>query len=364
MIRWLGWCVILVLCSGCESVKSVLGFDHKGPDEFDVVPLAPLSLPKDYQKTPSKEKVSTAKERGSTQSTQLAPSSSIAPISSSSSTQSVDKSLKDTGLEDQEVTALLLDTQEATTEKISTASTPKFLFEENISLAASPSPQQMTAPAATPERKNSVKPMHTVERVEIKTSAPSLPVLREDLSPAPLLEDPPSYQNVGEGDETSSDETFSSKKTLKPSEWKAVSLKDFQQSRPVLASLQDTPPEIENASTRTALPPFKLEGQSKKDSTNSDVAQLVGQGSTPEPYLKTAQPGSTPPRFPQTASLAKSLAATVKVKNQKLRKRRLRRRRPRVVTAVRAKPMSTRKRPLRRRRVTNAVQKTAPAPTV
>lgn len=34
-----------------------MGLDHSGPDEFDVTPLAPLSLPKDFNKTPSNEKI-------------------------------------------------------------------------------------------------------------------------------------------------------------------------------------------------------------------------------------------------------------------------------------------------------------------
>lgn len=47
---FLGW------LTGCNTIKSTLGFDHEGPNEFEVVPLAPLSLPRDFGKTPSTEK--------------------------------------------------------------------------------------------------------------------------------------------------------------------------------------------------------------------------------------------------------------------------------------------------------------------
>ncbi len=54
MIRIFLSFLVVLLCSGCDSVKSVMGFDHKGPDEFDVLPLAPLSQPKDYNNTPKR----------------------------------------------------------------------------------------------------------------------------------------------------------------------------------------------------------------------------------------------------------------------------------------------------------------------
>ncbi|MDR1907477.1 MAG: hypothetical protein LBQ43_01290 [Holosporales bacterium] len=41
-------------------MKSGLGFDHNGPNEFEVIPLAPLSMPNGYDQTPSKEKQQTA----------------------------------------------------------------------------------------------------------------------------------------------------------------------------------------------------------------------------------------------------------------------------------------------------------------
>jgi hypothetical protein len=47
--------VSLLFLSGCEQMKSILGFDHNGPDEFAVVPLTPLSVPKDFSKVPSTE---------------------------------------------------------------------------------------------------------------------------------------------------------------------------------------------------------------------------------------------------------------------------------------------------------------------
>jgi hypothetical protein len=45
----------LVVCTRCDFVKSRLGLDHNGPDEFEVIPLAPLSVPGSYGKTPSKD---------------------------------------------------------------------------------------------------------------------------------------------------------------------------------------------------------------------------------------------------------------------------------------------------------------------
>lgn len=47
---------VLLSETGCQSVKSTFGFDHQGPDELQVVPLAPLALPQDFNKTPSSEK--------------------------------------------------------------------------------------------------------------------------------------------------------------------------------------------------------------------------------------------------------------------------------------------------------------------
>lgn len=41
-----------LLCTRCTSVKSFMGFDHGGPDEFGVVPLAPLSQPREYNNVP------------------------------------------------------------------------------------------------------------------------------------------------------------------------------------------------------------------------------------------------------------------------------------------------------------------------
>lgn len=48
--------IVLLFATGCESVKSTLGFDHEGPDEFNIVPLAPLSVPKDYQLQDNQER--------------------------------------------------------------------------------------------------------------------------------------------------------------------------------------------------------------------------------------------------------------------------------------------------------------------
>jgi hypothetical protein len=52
----------LVICTRCDFVKSRLGLDHNGPDEFEVIPLAPLSIPNSYKKTPSKDESSKAND--------------------------------------------------------------------------------------------------------------------------------------------------------------------------------------------------------------------------------------------------------------------------------------------------------------
>jgi hypothetical protein len=61
-----------VMLSGCSSVKSIFGFDHEGPDEFSVVPLAPLSMPKDIDKFPEHEK--TAENTDGGEAAEAAPS--------------------------------------------------------------------------------------------------------------------------------------------------------------------------------------------------------------------------------------------------------------------------------------------------
>jgi hypothetical protein len=52
------FCTVL---TGCSSVKSILGFDHVGPDEFSVVPLAPLSIPKNVDAVQTSDKTTDAK---------------------------------------------------------------------------------------------------------------------------------------------------------------------------------------------------------------------------------------------------------------------------------------------------------------
>lgn len=46
---------LAVFLTRCEGIKSTLGLDHEGPNEFDAVPLSPLSLPQDFHKTPATE---------------------------------------------------------------------------------------------------------------------------------------------------------------------------------------------------------------------------------------------------------------------------------------------------------------------
>ncbi|MEE2998398.1 MAG: DUF3035 domain-containing protein [Pseudomonadota bacterium] len=45
---------IVILLSGCEKTKQVMGQTKEGPDEFSVFQRAPLSLPPDYQLKPPK----------------------------------------------------------------------------------------------------------------------------------------------------------------------------------------------------------------------------------------------------------------------------------------------------------------------
>lgn len=49
-VRQRGVCLALAwVCTSCIPLRNTLGFDHKGPDEFGVVPLAPLSVPKELR---------------------------------------------------------------------------------------------------------------------------------------------------------------------------------------------------------------------------------------------------------------------------------------------------------------------------
>lgn len=42
----------LVALTGCDTVRSTLGLEHSGPNEFDVATAAPLSMPPDYNLRP------------------------------------------------------------------------------------------------------------------------------------------------------------------------------------------------------------------------------------------------------------------------------------------------------------------------
>lgn len=46
---------LAIFLTRCGGLKSTLGLDHNGPNEFDSVPLSPLSLPQDFNKTPKTE---------------------------------------------------------------------------------------------------------------------------------------------------------------------------------------------------------------------------------------------------------------------------------------------------------------------
>lgn len=51
-----------IFLTGCNEFKSTLGLDHEGPNEFDSVPLSPLSLPQDFQQTPATERQRTERK--------------------------------------------------------------------------------------------------------------------------------------------------------------------------------------------------------------------------------------------------------------------------------------------------------------
>lgn len=48
--------LLAIFLTRCDGFRSTLGLDHQGPNEFDSVPLSPLSLPRDFEKTPATEK--------------------------------------------------------------------------------------------------------------------------------------------------------------------------------------------------------------------------------------------------------------------------------------------------------------------
>ncbi|MDR3285280.1 MAG: DUF3035 domain-containing protein [Holosporales bacterium] len=72
--------LLTIFLVGCNSLKSILGFDHEGPNEFDVIPLAPLSLPSDFKKTPQTKEDSTEKKE-SNKEINLEKGSAISPES-------------------------------------------------------------------------------------------------------------------------------------------------------------------------------------------------------------------------------------------------------------------------------------------
>lgn len=83
---------VLLLSTGCESVKSVMGFDHQGPDEFEVVPLAPLSLPQDYDKGPKTK----SPQSSALSSVQLDPPTQVQKTETHGSTALVSKTVQKT----------------------------------------------------------------------------------------------------------------------------------------------------------------------------------------------------------------------------------------------------------------------------
>lgn len=424
MVRWVGFVVALVLGTGCESVKSVLGLDHKGPNEFKVMPLAPLSLPSSDHKTPSQEKEEEAKKKQESAAKKMA----LTPVEPSAEEKSAtfQKALESHSSlpptqEAQKAAELLLTAKETPLEATTTSPEPQSAPKSNSPhLAEKSSPSKLaTQESPSPEPKpleqvHSSKVTLTAQPHSVAKLSPK-PEIQVDTTPAPELEDPPSCLKEKENDDEDEVENWTPgdkdlHEQLPPSVWENASTADLEKARPVLTSVETfskategfvppSPPlpqaEVQTPQIRVESVEIDLDETNPKEkkpatitvttvTTKKTFSKDLGWESSlhrpahPKTKVANADIKSVPslplkqntrrsnwasiPSSVQTANFSAPPPETKTVKRQRVRRYKPRKRRIRVVKKER--PTVTKRRRVRRRRLVRVIAiKQASTPT-